>query len=94
MSKKIKKNKSTKNNVVNVDFGTTQPNTTKVDEKQLEEQVQMMNTLISIGQSTLEWAVYATRDEFINHMNKLYDIYHPEEQSKIVAPKKEIILPN
>ena len=94
MSKKIKKNNSTENNVVNVEFGTTQPNTTKVDEKQLEEQMQMINTFVGVGKSTLEWAVYATREEFIEHMNKLYDIYHPEEQSKIVTPNKEIILPN
>lgn len=94
MSKKTNKNKSTKNNVLNVDFGTTQPNTNEVNEEQLKKQMQVMNTLVGIGQSTLEWAVYATREEFIEHMNKLYDIYHPEEQSKIVTPNKEIILPN
>lgn len=95
MGKKIKKNNSTKNNVItDVEFGTTQPNTTEINEEQLNEQVQMMNTLIAIGQSTVEWAVYATREEFIGHMNKLYDIYHSEEQSKTVMPKSNIILPN
>lgn len=95
MSKKIKKNNSTKNNVItDVEFGTTQPHTTELSEEQLNAQMQMMNTLVSVGQSTIEWAVYATREEFIEHMNKLYDIYHPEEQSKIVTPNKEIILPN
>lgn len=87
-----------KGNIVNVDFGTTEPNTKEVDEKQLEQEMQVMQTLLVIGQSTLEWAMYAKREEFIAHMNELYDAYHPEDKkskiSKIVVPKNELILPN
>lgn len=85
-----------KDNIVNVDFGTTEPNTKEIDKEQLEKEVQMMNTLLVIGQSTLEWAMYAKREDFINHMNELYDAYHPEEQkqSGIIVPNNDIILPN
>lgn len=85
-----------KDNIANVEFGTTEPNTKEVDEKQLEQKMQMMNTLLVIGQSTLEWAMYAKREDFIKHMNELYDAYHPEEQKKggIIVPNNDIILPN
>ena len=89
-------NNAEKSNIVNVEFGTTEPNTKEIDEKQLEQEMQMMNTLLVIGQSTLEWAMYAKREDFINHMNELYDAYHPEEQkqSGIIVPNNDIILPN
>ena len=65
-----------KDNVVQVDFGTTEPNIKEIDEKQIEQEMQIMNTLLVVGQSTLEWAMCATREEFIKHMNELYDAYH------------------
>jgi hypothetical protein len=84
-----------KDNVVQVDFGTTEPNTKEIDEKQMEQEMQIMNTLLVVGQSTLEWAMYASREEFIKHMNELYDAYHPEEKKdSIIVPKNELILPN
>lgn len=85
-----------KDNIVNVDFGTTEPNTKEVDEKQLEQEMQMMNTLLVVGKSTLEWAMYAKREDFIKHMNELYDAYHPKETKKsgIIVPNNDIILPN
>ena len=84
------------NNIVNVDFGTTEPNTKEVDEKQLEQEMQITQTLLIIGQSTLEWAMYANREDFITHMNELYDAYHPEDKknSGIIVPNNDIILPN
>ena len=85
-----------KDNIVNVEFGTTEPNTKEIDEKQLEQEMQMMNTLLVIGQSTLEWAMYAKREDFIAHMNELYDAYHPEDKKKsgIIVPNNNLILPN
>jgi hypothetical protein len=89
-------NNTKKDNVVNIDFGTTQPNKQEIDEKQLEQEMQVMNTLLVIGQSTLEWAMYAKREDFIKHMNELYDAYHPEDKknSGIIVPNNDLILPN
>jgi hypothetical protein len=89
-------NNTKKDNVVNIDFGTTEPNTKEVDEKQLEQEMQVMNTLLVIGQSTLEWAMYAKREDFIAHMNELYDAYHPEdkENSGIIVPNNNLVLLN
>lgn len=89
-------NEVKKDNIVNVDFGTTEPNTTEVNAEQEALKQQYINMYLNIGQSTYEWAMYATRDEYTKHMLELYDYLHPNEtpKSKIITPKKEIILPN
>ena len=85
-----------KDNIVNVDFGTTEPNTKEVNAEQEALQQQYIAMFLNIGQSTYEWAMYATRDEYTKHMLELYDHLHPNETkiSEIITPKKEIILPN
>ena len=86
-----------KDNIVNVDFGTTSPNTKEFDAEQEALQQQYIAMFLNIGQSTYEWAMYATREEYTNHMLELYDHLHPEQaktQSKIIVPNNDIILPN
>ena len=86
-----------KDNVVEVDFGTTEPNTQEVDAEQEALQQQYIAMFLNIGQSTYEWAMYATRDEYIKHMLELYDHFHPEQaqpKSVIAVPEKKIILPS
>lgn len=96
MSKKDTTGSIEQDNIVNVDFGTTTPNTKEVDAEQEAIQQQYIAMLLNIGQSTYEWAMYATREEYTNHMLELYDHFHPNEEktSNIIAPKKKIILPN
>ena len=89
--------KTKKDDVVNVDFGTTEPNTTEVDAEQEALQQQYIAMFLNIGQSTYEWAMYASREEYTNHMLELYDHLHPEQtktKNGVVVPKKQIILPN
>ena len=86
-----------KGKVIKVDFGTAEPNIEEVDAEQEALKQQYIAMFLNIGQSTYEWAMYATRDDYIKHMLELYDHLHPEEtqpQSVIAVPKKEIILPN
>ena len=86
-----------KDNVVEVDFGTTEPNTQEIDAEQLALEQQYIAMFLNVGQSTYEWAMYATREEYIEHMLELYDHLHPEQaQSKSVisVSEKKIILPN
>ena len=72
--------KKTKNdNVVQVDFGTTEPRITETTEQEMMTQEQIDNVCLSAGRSMLEWAMFATKDEFINHMVKLYDSFHAEQ---------------
>ena len=85
-----------KDNVTKVEFGTTQPNTVEVNEEKEAEYRAYINMLLNIGQSTYEYAMFATRDEYIKHMLELRDHLHPEEtkaKSGIEVPKKQIILP-
>jgi hypothetical protein len=97
MSKKTK-NQTTNDNVIsNVDFGTTQPNTTRVTEEEMLARQQLFDTYLTIGMSVLEWATYATKEQYIKHMEELYDCLHQSENnsaSNIETPKKQIILPN
>ena len=101
---KNKDNNVEQNNIVEVDFGTaevdfgtTEPNTQEVDAEQEALREQYINMLLNIGQSTYEWAMYATRDEYVAHMLELYDYMHPEQaqaKSVITVPEKKIILPS
>ena len=85
---------SEKDNITKVDFGTTQPNTvelTEEEEKKHREYVQMCFTM---GESVLEWAMYAKETEYINHMMELYNHFHPKNtaKSKIEVPENQIIV--
>lgn len=85
-----------KDNVIKVDFGTTEPNTVEIDEEREAEYQAYINMFLNIGQSTYEYAMFATRDEYINHMLELRDHLHPEEtkaKNGIEVPEKKIILP-
>lgn len=96
MSKKGTTGSIEQDNIVNVDFGTTMPNTKEVDAEQEAIQQQYVAMFLNIGQSTYEWAIYASREDYINHMLELYDHLHPNEEktSNIITPEKKIILPN
>lgn len=89
-------NKEKKDNITKVDFGTTKPNTQEVDAEQQKAMEQHMRYCFAVGQATLDLAMRATKDEFIDFMLDLYNGFHSDEkpQSKIEVPKKEIILPN
>lgn len=88
-------NQNENGNMNNVEFGTTEPNTTEISAEEQLAQERYYTTCLIVGQSTMEWANYATRDEYIAHMLELYDSIHPEQEnkSKLITPKKEIILP-
>lgn len=73
----FKKNK--KDNVVPIDFGTTEPRITETTEEEMMTQEQIDNMCLATGRSTLEWAMFATKEEFVNHMMELYDAFHTEE---------------
>jgi hypothetical protein len=69
MSKNTKKD-----NVVQMDFGTTEPRITETTEEEMLTQEQLDNVCLGVGRSTLEWAMMATKEEFVQHMAELYDI--------------------
>lgn len=97
---KNKENKESQNNnndnIVNVEFGTPEPNKQEINEQQEILKQQYINMLLNIGQSTYEYALYATKEEYIKHMLELYNYLHPNDgkENKIEVPKKKIILPN
>lgn len=66
-------NNTEKDNVVHMDFGTTEPRTTETTEEAMITQEQIDNLCLDIGRSTLEWAMFATKEEFIEHMMALYN---------------------
>ena len=68
-----------KDNVVAMDFGTTEPRITETTEKEMLAQEQVNEMCLSVGRSTLEWAMFATKEEFVQHMVELYDAFHKEE---------------
>lgn len=83
-----------KDNVVQMDFGTTEPRITETTEEEMLTQEQLDNVCLNAGRSMLEWVMFATKDDFINHMAELYDSFHEEEpESKLEVPKPQIILP-
>ena len=65
----------------NVEFGTTQPNTVEMTVEEMAKQKERNEMYLAIGRSTFEWAVYATRDEYIAHMLELYDGFHSEDEN-------------
>lgn len=67
------------NLVENVEFGTTQPNILEMTEEEMARQAERNEMYLVIGRSTFEWAVFATRDEYIAHMLELYDGFHAED---------------
>lgn len=69
------------NLVENVEFGTTQPNILEITEEEMARQAERNEMYLAIGMSTFEWAVYATRDEYIAHMLELYDGFHAEDEN-------------
>jgi len=71
--------KTKKNNVVQLDFGTTEPRITETTEEEMLTQEQIDNVCLSAGRSMLEWAMFATKNDFINHMVELYDSFHEEQ---------------
>jgi len=71
--------KTKKNNVVQLDFGTTEPRSTETTEEEMLTQEQIDNVCLSAGRSMLEWAMFATKNDFINHMVELYDSFHEEQ---------------
>lgn len=86
-------------NITKVDFGTPEPNVVETTAEQEAEKQEYINMCFSIGQSTLEWISLAKKEDYVQHMSELYDIFHTGEaenkdESKIVVPKREIILPN
>ena len=85
-----------KDNITQVDFGTTKPNITETTQEQEQINAEFETMCSVIGHNVLLWATYATKEEYMNHMIELYDNLRPEEtnQSKIITPNKEIILPN
>jgi hypothetical protein len=68
-----------KDNVVQMDFGTTEPRITETTEKEMLAQEQVDNMCLNVGRSTLEWAMFAQKDEFVQHMMELYNAFHMEE---------------
>jgi hypothetical protein len=89
-----------KDNMPQVEFGTTQPNTTITTEEQMEADKFFNDTCYTVGRSTLEWVMFANRDDFLNHMAELYEAFHPSEESKeethnnLEITKPQLILPN
>ena len=69
------------NLVENVEFGTTQPNILEMTEEEMARQAERNEMYLAIGRSTFEWAVFATRDEYIAHMLELYDGFHAEDEN-------------
>ena len=69
------------NIVENVEFGTTQPNILEMTEEEMVKQAERNEMYLAIGRSTFEWAVFATRDEYIAHMLELYDGFHAEDEN-------------
>ena len=67
--------------VDDVEFGTTQPNTIEMTEEEMLKQAERNEMYLAIGRSTFEWAVFATRDEYIAHMLELYDGFHAEDEN-------------
>lgn len=67
-----------KDNVVQVDFGTTEPRITETTEEEMMTQAQLDNVCLNVGKSTLEWAMMASKEEFVQHMTELYDILNRE----------------
>ena len=86
-----------KDNVVPIDFGTTEPRTTEMTEEEMVTQDYINNVYLSVGASTLEWAMMASKEEYLQHMLELYDAFHKDEEtkpkSKLEVPKPQIILP-
>ena len=68
-----------KDNITKVEFGTTEPNITETSEEKEKQHREYLQMCFTMGQSVLEWAMYAKREEYINHMLELYDHFHPEE---------------
>ena len=69
------------NLVENVEFGTTQPNILEMTDEEMARQAERNEMYLAIGRSTFEWAVFATRDEYIAHMLELYDGFHAEDEN-------------
>ena len=89
--------KTEKNNIVQPDFGTTQPNVSETTEEEMMTQAYMDNMCLAVGRSTLEWTMLATKEEYLQHMAELYDYFNKEKEennSKIEVTKPKIILPN
>lgn len=70
-----------KDNVVQMDFGTTEPRITETTEKEMLAQEQVDNMCLNVGRSTLEWAMFATKEDFVNHMMELYNHFHEEGEA-------------
>lgn len=68
-----------KDNVVHMDFGTTEPRITETTEEEMMTQAYIDNMCLSIGRSTLEWVMMATKEEYLQHMAELYDGFRTEE---------------
>ena len=69
------------NIIDNVEFGTTQPNTIEMTAEEMVKQAERNEMYLAIGRSTFEWAVFATRNEYIAHMLELYDGFHAEDEN-------------
>ena len=91
-------NKETKkDNIIQPDFGTNQPNVSEITEEEIMTQAYMDNMCLAVGRSTLEWTMLATKEEYLQHMAELYDYFNKEKEennSKIEVTKPKIILPN
>ena len=86
--------KTEKDNVVQMDFGTTEPRTTETTEEEMTTQEKVDNLCLSVGRATLEWVSMASKEEYLQHMAELYDIFHKEEpEGKLEIAKPQIILP-
>ena len=71
--------KTKKDNVVQMDFGTTEPRITETTEEEILTQEQLNNMCLNVGRSTLEWIMMATKEDYLQHMAELYDGLHTEE---------------
>ena len=78
----------------NVELGVVEQNTEEINEEQRQAEEYFARICFIVGQSTLDYAIHSSKEEFFKHMEELYNAYHKEDEpkSKIVVPKKEIIL--
>jgi hypothetical protein len=78
----------------NMEFGVVDQDIKEVDKEEELAKEYFARMCFIIGQSTLDYAIHSSREEFFKHMEELYNVYHKEDEakSKIIVPKKEIIL--
>ena len=76
-----------------VELGVVDQNTEEIAEEQRQAEEYFARICFIVGQSTLDYAIHSSREEFFQHMEELYNAYHKDEpKSKIIVPKKEIIV--